>query len=146
MRMSLVILVLGFSQVSFADLWDPKDPWKSEKKPTETKPSETKPEVKNCPIVPVSKETRDVAQLLLNKQLQKCVAEFQESEAQIVSVEIKTGDAKTTWYKIIGQITSNGLLAAGPVELVVRESKVKSPFGGEQPGYECQVKASRKSR
>ncbi len=79
-----------------------------------------------------------ISRILLNRQLQNCVSDFQKDETTITSVKQELSTEANT-YEISALILQGGDMVVGNSTIKVKESRVPAPFGfGYTTVYRCE--------
>jgi hypothetical protein len=87
----------------------------------------------------LSNDATEIASILMNRQVSKCVTEFQAKSPSIFRVA-KDESENSEVMRISGMKLSGGDMATGVVELIIETEYVPSGFGfGMVAVYKCRV-------
>lgn len=97
------------------------------------------PRIEPGPVMELGHEAATVARILLDRQLSKCVEEFQQDDVAIKEVTAQNLAPGRARYRIEGVVLQGGDMAAGRIVLNIDESK-KNGFGfAKVKVYSCKV-------
>jgi hypothetical protein len=81
--------------------------------------AQEKPQIEPGPVVTLSEESQEVADLLIDRQMRECIAQLQEHDSAITQVTRQALSPKQTVYVISGILLRGGDMVAGRFELVI---------------------------
>jgi hypothetical protein len=97
------------------------------------------PRIEPGPVVKMGDEAKAIAHVLLNRQVSKCVDEFQKHEVSISSVTMRNIAPGHVVYKVKGAVLVGGDVATGRIALHIEEKEARGFGFNRVKVYSCHV-------
>lgn len=81
----------------------------------------------------------EIANLLMNRQLEKCIADFHKEDGRVTEVTRQSLDPQNTVYQLKGIVLQNGHIVVGSIVMTITKTKHLSLGFETNETYECEV-------
>ena len=98
------------------------------------------PQTEPGPVMKMGDDAVELTRMLLNRQLSKCVDEFQRYDVSISDVTVQRLAPGSTYYQVNGVVLVGGDVATGRISLNISKRRVKATYGfGTMNLYTCNI-------